>query len=103
MASGPGNSMQKFSACRKRDWLIHFFFSTSSVCMIAICPVGPPNEMNPSFNQNRSASANDGARCRSCVALAAASFIRDEEKHGARQSTQNRGAKFHHRALLLLP
>src|SRR5712691_12337197 len=54
--------MQKFSACKNRDWLIHFFFSTSSVCMIAICPVGPPNEMKPSFNQNRNASVNVGAR-----------------------------------------
>src|SRR6266446_3757847 len=62
-ASGPGSSMQKLSACRNRDWLIHFFFSTSSACIIAIWPVGPPNEMKPSFNQNWSASRNDGARC----------------------------------------
>src|SRR3954453_23596190 len=48
--------MQKFNACKKRDWLIHFFFSTSSVCMIAICPVGPPKEINPSLSQKRNAS-----------------------------------------------
>src|SRR6266581_5990304 len=62
-ASGPGSSMQKLSACRNRDWLIHFFFSTSSLCIIAIWPVGPPKEMKPSFSQNWSASRNDGARC----------------------------------------
>src|SRR5438874_244275 len=70
--------MQKFNAWRKRDWLIHFFFSTSSVCMIAIWPVGPPNEMNPSFSQNRNASPNDGARYRSWVALV--SFILGQDK-----------------------
>jgi hypothetical protein len=52
--------MQKFNACKKRDWLIHFLFSTSSVCMIAIWPVGPPKLINPSFNQNRNASPKRG-------------------------------------------
>src|SRR6266480_4540548 len=52
--------MQKFNACKKRDWLIHFFFSTSSDCIIAICPVGPPKEMNPSLSQNRNASPKLG-------------------------------------------
>src|SRR4051812_9925045 len=28
--------------------------------MIAICPLGPPNEMNPSFSQNQNASRNEG-------------------------------------------
>src|SRR2546421_11969628 len=28
--------------------------------MIAICPVGPPNEINPSLSQNRNASAKEG-------------------------------------------
>ena len=32
--------MQKLSACRNRAWPIQRFFSTSSVCMIAICPAG---------------------------------------------------------------
>src|SRR4051795_797633 len=54
--------MQKFNACKKRDWLIHFFFSTSSVCIIAICPVGPPKEINPSLSQNRNASPKLGCR-----------------------------------------
>jgi hypothetical protein len=53
--------MQKFSACKKRDWLIHLLRSTSSVCMIAIWPAGPPKEMKPSFSQNRNASAKLGA------------------------------------------
>src|SRR5437773_2653809 len=59
IASGPGRSMQKFSACKKRAWLIHRFFSTSSVCMIAIWPAGPPNEINPSLSQKRKASAKE--------------------------------------------
>ena len=29
--------------------------------MIAICPAGPPNEMNPSFSQKRNASQKLGA------------------------------------------
>src|SRR2546423_1902561 len=45
---------------RNRDWLIHVFFSTSSVCMIAIWPVDPPKEMKPSFSQKRNASGKDG-------------------------------------------
>jgi hypothetical protein len=40
-----GQQHAKLSACRNRDWLIHLFFSTSSVCMIAIWPVGPPKEI----------------------------------------------------------
>ena len=43
--------------------LIHFFFSPSSACMIAICPVGPPKLLNPSFSQNRKASP----KLRCCV------------------------------------
>src|SRR4029077_11034631 len=66
-ASGPGSNMQKFSACRNLALSIQRFFSTNSACIIAIWPLGPPNEMNPSFNQNRNASPNDGARCRSCA------------------------------------
>lgn len=40
-ASGPGSSMQKLRACRNRSSPIQRFFSTSSECMMAICPVGP--------------------------------------------------------------
>ncbi len=50
-ASGPGRSMQKFNAWRKWSSAIHFFFSTRSLCIIAIWPVGPPKLMNPSFSQ----------------------------------------------------
>src|SRR5256884_6129867 len=75
IASGPGRSMQKFSACKKRAWLIQRRRSTNSVCMIAICPVGPPKEMKPSFSQNRNASANEGnAVC--CRGPAGCEFIR---------------------------
>src|SRR5438105_11197310 len=95
--------MQKFKACKKRDWLIHFFFSTSSVCMIAIWPVGPPNEMNPSFNQNRNASPNDGARWRPAAELLVASFMPAEEKLEVHQSIAGRGAKFRDRIFLPWP
>src|SRR5438445_11747996 len=98
--------MQKLRACKNRDWLIHFFFSTSSVCMMAIWPVGPPNEMNPSFNQKRSASANDGATCRSCFATvcsAEVAFIVVAKMRRAHRSTQHRDAEFPHRAVPLLP
>src|SRR5467141_2132888 len=93
-ASGPGSNMQKFKACRNRELSIQRFFSTNSACIMAIWPLGPPKEMNPSFSQNRNASANDGARCRSWVELAGASFICDEEMRGARQSIASHGAEF---------
>src|SRR5438045_9767102 len=57
-ASGPGSSTQKLSACRKRCSSIHFFSSTSTRCMIAICPAGPPKLMKPSFSQKASAAEN---------------------------------------------
>src|SRR5438128_9781988 len=94
--------MQKFSACRNRDSLIHFFLSTSSPCSNAICAVGPPKLMKPNFSQKRHASENVGARCsprpigptadRSWVGPTL--FICDEGKRGARQSIGTRGAKF---------
>jgi hypothetical protein len=34
------------------------FLSTSSRCMIAIWPAGPPKLMNPNFTQNQNASQN---------------------------------------------
>ncbi len=57
-ASGPGNSMQKLSALRYWPSETHRFLSTSSLCMMAIWPAGPPKLMNPSFTQNRKASQN---------------------------------------------
>src|SRR5471032_378891 len=53
--------MQKFSACKNRDSSIQRFFSTSSRCITAICPAGPPKLMNPSFSQKRRASRKVGA------------------------------------------
>src|SRR3982751_972674 len=58
VASGPGRSTEKLSACRKRLSSIHFFSSTSTRCMIAICPAGPPKLMKPSFSQKASAAEN---------------------------------------------
>src|SRR5215204_2153376 len=57
-ASGPGSNMQKLSDLKY--WLseTHRFLSTSSRCMIAICPAGPPKLMKPSFTQNQKASQN---------------------------------------------
>src|SRR5438067_12324043 len=49
--------MQKLSAWRKRCSSIHFFSSTITRCMIAICPAGPPKLMKPSFTQKANASA----------------------------------------------
>src|SRR5258706_364428 len=51
--------MQKLSACRKRFSEIQRRFSTSSWCMIAICPVGPPKLMKPSLSQKRNASRSE--------------------------------------------
>src|SRR5207245_5033860 len=56
-ASGPGRSMEKFRARRKSGSGTQRRWSTSSRCMIAICPAGPPKLMKPSFSQNRNASA----------------------------------------------
>src|SRR3712207_5132839 len=60
-ASGPGSSMQKFSVLRYCPSETHRFSSTSSRCMIAIWPAGPPKFMNPSFTQNQKASQNPTA------------------------------------------
>src|SRR5918992_65072 len=57
-ASGPGRSMQKLSVRRYCCSETQRLFSTSSRCMIAICPAGPPKLMNPSFTQNQNASQN---------------------------------------------
>src|SRR5688500_13106914 len=50
--------MQKFKACKNRSLPIQRRRSTSSSCMIAICPAGPPKLMNPSFVQILKASRN---------------------------------------------
>src|SRR5204862_1181043 len=86
--------MQKLSACRNRDWLTHFFFSTSSVCMIAIWPVGPPNEINPSFNQNLNASPKVGVGHRSCLMVAFCQLIAAAGTSKVRRSIQIHGAGF---------
>ena len=52
--------MLKFSACRKRGSSIHFFSSTSTRCIIAICPAGPPNDRQPILNQTLKASLKVG-------------------------------------------
>ena len=50
--------MQKLSVLRYCFSETHRFFSTSSRCMMAIWPAGPPKFMNPSFTQNQNASQN---------------------------------------------
>src|SRR5215207_8244802 len=57
-ASGPGNSMQKLSVLKYWPSETHRFLSTSSLCMMAIWPAGPPKLINPSFTQNQKASPN---------------------------------------------
>src|SRR4029079_9284163 len=52
--------MQKFSACRKRGSSIHFFSSTRTRCISAICPAGPPNDRQPILNQTLNASLKFG-------------------------------------------
>src|SRR6476660_7179771 len=52
--------MQKLRACRNRRSEIQRRRSTSSSCMIAICPAGPPKLMQPSFSQKRKASDSEG-------------------------------------------
>ena len=52
--------MQKLSGCRKRPSEIQRRRSTSSSCMIAICPAGPPKLIIPSLSQKRRACASLG-------------------------------------------
>ena len=52
--------MQKLSACKKRRSEIQRRRSTSSSCMIAIWPAGPPKLIQPSFSQNQNASRSVG-------------------------------------------
>src|SRR5437660_4187016 len=51
--------MEKVSARRNSGSGTHRFSSTSTRCMIAIWPAGPPKLMKPSLSQKRSASANE--------------------------------------------
>ena len=60
MPPGLGSAMQKLSACRKRRSEIQRRRSTSSSCMIAIWPAGPPKLIQPSFSQNQNASRSVG-------------------------------------------
>src|SRR5262245_15212336 len=72
MASGPGSSMQKLRADRKRGSSIQRFSSTSTRCMSAICPAGPPKLSTPILAQTRSASPKEGAAAGSSMAGVAA-------------------------------
>src|SRR5215831_11391469 len=56
-ASGPGSSMQKFSACRNRRSPIQRFSSTRMRCITAICPAGPPKLSAATRAQTRKAAA----------------------------------------------
>src|SRR5581483_8499281 len=55
--------MEKFSACRKRASSIHFFSSTRTRCIIAICPAGPPKLTQPILSHVRKASPKFGVAC----------------------------------------
>src|SRR5204862_6796545 len=84
--------MQKLSACRKRLSSIHFFSSTTTRCMIAICPAGPPKLMKPSLSQKRNASAKLGL---TTVPLTSAGVFRTDAKGNAaarRKLSRNAGA-----------
>src|SRR5215216_3949842 len=48
--------MQKLSVLRYCFSETHRFFSTNSLCMMAICPAGPPKLIKPNFTQNQKAS-----------------------------------------------
>src|SRR6266498_3486482 len=56
VASGPGRSMLKLSARKKRLSGTQRLPSTSSRCMMAIWPAGPPKLMKPNLTQKRNAS-----------------------------------------------
>src|SRR3712207_4745715 len=47
-------------ACRNRRWPIQRRSSTSSRCMTAICPAGPPKVCSETRNQARTASRKGG-------------------------------------------
>src|SRR5947209_3411871 len=73
--------MQKFRERRNWDSEIQHLRSTSSLCMIAICPAGPPKLMNPSFTQNHNASLNLIASIRPvfCAGLSNFTLLRNQQ------------------------
>src|SRR5450755_3872781 len=52
--------MQKLSACRNRASSTHFFSSTTTRCIRAICAAGPPKLMQPILSQTLKASPKVG-------------------------------------------
>ena len=71
--------------------------------MMAICPVGPPKEMKPSFSQNLNASAKLGAARRSGSTGVACKFIGVEGMRKAHQNIQSPDAKFLRQPVPVLP
>src|SRR3990167_10193970 len=87
--------MQQLRAGRKRFSEIQRRRSTSSWCMIEICPAGPPKLMKPSLSQNRKAwsKLTDSARGRSCSTDGSVvSFIRGLFFHKCREQAIEDGA-----------
>jgi hypothetical protein len=84
--------MQKLRAWRKRRSEIQRRLSTSSSCMIAICPAGPPKLIIPSFSQNRNACLSVGSAIAAsglatggrCVRTAAKPIPNPKAKTGVR-------------------
>src|SRR5678815_5585522 len=62
--------MQKLSACRKRFSEIQRRRSTSSWCISAICPAGPPKLRKPSFSHQTRASPKLGTAGRGVSLIA---------------------------------
>src|SRR4029079_17204169 len=60
-ASGPGSSMQKLRAWRKRCSLPQRFSSTRMRCITAICPAGPPNDSAATRAHTRRAAEKGAA------------------------------------------
>src|SRR5262245_41871606 len=90
IASGPGSSMQTLSACMKERSSTQRRDSTTSRCMIAICPAGPPKEMKPSFSQKRNASRREG--CKAALPEDEPAEVGDQRDHD-RQDERERAAR----------
>ena len=62
VAKGKGKNLDKLKgkACRNWSWPTQRRRSTSSSCISAICPAGPPKLIHPSLHQNRVASDRVG-------------------------------------------
>lgn len=54
---GPGIRLLAPNKSRKCCSLIHFLFTTTSFCIIAICAAGPPKPIKPSFKKSFAISA----------------------------------------------